>query len=79
MVATNINSQCPEAIEAVARWKGIWRVSTFGSDEEYQEVLWNGEPLVEEFLKDFGSKLVALSGDIWKVQAEALAEAPFMR
>jgi 23S rRNA U2552 (ribose-2'-O)-methylase RlmE/FtsJ len=79
MVATNTQSQGPEAVRAVARWKEIWSVSTFGSDEEYQKTLWNGELPVEDFLKDFGPKLVTLGRDVWKVQAEALAEAPFMK
>lgn len=79
MVATDIQSQCPEAVQAIARWKEIWRVSTFDSDEEYHEVLWNGEPRAEEILKNFGPQLVALGREIWNVQAEALAKAPFMK
>ncbi|KAJ5150882.1 uncharacterized protein N7482_010134 [Penicillium canariense] len=79
MVATNIRSQGPEAVRAVAKWKRIWRSATFDSDEEYQEELWNGEPPVEDFLRDFGPQLAALGEDIWKVQAEALARAWFVR
>ncbi|EEH10373.1 conserved hypothetical protein [Histoplasma capsulatum G186AR] len=79
MVAKDIQSRCLEAIQAISRWKEIWRVSTFSSDKEFQEMLWNGEPQAEDILNNFGRELVTLGGKIWKVQAEALAKAPFMK
>ena len=79
MVATSIQSQHPEAVRAVERWKTTWRAATFDSDEEYREVLWDSELSVDEFLEDFGPELVELGREIWKVQADALAKAPFIR
>ncbi|KAI2732237.1 hypothetical protein CBS147332_1376 [Penicillium roqueforti] len=78
MVATNVDSQNPEAVEAVKRWKRIWRIATFGSDEEYGKVNLYEDTSVETLLKDFGPELVKLGKTIWKTQANALAKAPFM-
>ncbi|KAH7112371.1 hypothetical protein EDB81DRAFT_953665 [Dactylonectria macrodidyma] len=44
MIATDIQSQHPEAVLAVVQWKNIWRAATFGSDEEYERTLRDGEP-----------------------------------
>ncbi|KAJ5497058.1 hypothetical protein N7463_009045 [Penicillium fimorum] len=71
--------QHPEAIEAVKRWKIIWRVATFASDEEYRKVILDEDPSVETLLEDFGPELVKLGKEIWKIQANALADAPFMK
>ncbi|KGO40942.1 hypothetical protein PEX1_085710 [Penicillium expansum] len=79
MLATNIQSQNPEAVEAVKRWKRIWQVATFGSDEEYNKVISDEDPSVETLVEDFGPKLVKLGKAIWKIQANALANAPFMK
>ncbi|KAF7527071.1 hypothetical protein PCG10_003272 [Penicillium crustosum] len=78
MVATNVESQHPEAVEAVKRWKEIWRIATFGSDEEYGKLTLDKGPSVEILPEDFGPQLVKLGKAIWKRQANALAKAPFM-
>ena len=78
MIATNVESQNPEAVEAVKRWKGIWRIATFGSDEEYRKINLGEDSSVETLLEDFGPELVKLGKAIWKIQANALAKAPFM-
>ncbi|KGO67646.1 hypothetical protein PITC_064090 [Penicillium italicum] len=79
MIATNIQSQHPEAVEAVKRWKRIWQIATFGSDEEYGKLISDEDPSVETLVEDFGPKLVKLGKEIWKMQADALAKAPFMK
>ncbi|KAJ5617070.1 hypothetical protein N7537_002184 [Penicillium hordei] len=79
MVATNVESQHPEAVEAVRRWKEIWRIATFGSDEEYGEMTLDKDQSVETLVEAFGPKLVKLGKPIWKTQANALAKAPFMK
>ncbi|KAI1375406.1 hypothetical protein F4677DRAFT_422729 [Hypoxylon crocopeplum] len=79
LVATNIQSRHAQAVKAIDNWKKMWRVATFGSDEEYQRTLCDGEISVEELLEDFGPELVELGREIWKVQADALAKAPFIR
>ncbi|KAJ6184296.1 hypothetical protein N7519_005597 [Penicillium mononematosum] len=77
MVATNVESQRLEAIEAVKLWKRIWRMATFGSDEEYGKVLLDEESSVETLLEDFGPELVKLGKAIWKTEADSLAKVPF--
>ncbi|CAG8297604.1 unnamed protein product [Penicillium nalgiovense] len=79
MVATNVESQRPEAIEAVKLWKSIWRIATFGSDEEYGKVILNEESSVETLLEDFAPELVKLDKTIWKTEADSLAKVPFMK
>lgn len=79
MVATDIQSQHPEAVLAVERWKKMWRVATFGTDDEYRETIDERKLGVKEVLEEFGSKLVTLGKDIWGIQAEALAKAPFIK
>ncbi|OQE44419.1 hypothetical protein PENCOP_c002G03951 [Penicillium coprophilum] len=79
MIATDVDSQHPEAIEAVKRWKRIWRVATFASNEEYGKVILDEDPSVDTLLADFGLELVKLGKEIWKIQANALADALFMK
>ncbi|KAJ5178143.1 uncharacterized protein N7500_000842 [Penicillium coprophilum] len=79
MVATDVDSRHPEAIEAVKRWKIMWWVATFASDEEYGKVVLDEDPSVDTLLADFGLELVMLGKAIWKIQANALADAPFMK
>ncbi|KAK2752087.1 hypothetical protein FQN55_007975 [Onygenales sp. PD_40] len=79
MVATNIQSQHPEALLAVKRWKAIWKAATFGTDEEYGKTLDEEELGVETVLAEFGSELVRLGKDIWWIQARALRLAPFTK
>lgn len=79
MVATNVESQTPVAVEAIKQWKRIWRIATFASDEEYDKVILDEDSSVETLVEDFGPELVKLGKAIWKIQANALANAPFMK
>ncbi|CAG7980798.1 unnamed protein product [Penicillium salamii] len=79
MVATGIQSQSDKALRAINRWKRIWRVATFGSDDEYREELRKEDLQVETVIERFGQELVALGNEIWKVQANALKKAPFIK
>lgn len=72
MVATDVQSQCPEAVQAIENWKKVWRVATFGTDEECREALSDGALDVDHVLKEFGTTLVSLGRNIWKVQADAM-------
>ncbi|KAI1396123.1 FtsJ-like methyltransferase-domain-containing protein [Hypoxylon fuscum] len=79
MVATNVQSNHPEAIRAVESWKATWKAATFRTDEEYQQVLHRDEGSVGEILQEFGQEMVSLGRDIWKVQIDGLAKAPFIQ
>ncbi|KAH7308631.1 hypothetical protein B0I35DRAFT_491857 [Stachybotrys elegans] len=76
MIAHDIQSEGLEAMQAVKRWKEIWRIATFGTEEDYFESLYKGEPSVEEVLHTFGSEVIRLGKDVWVTQAHALQNAP---
>lgn len=79
MVATNVRSRKPEALQAIARWKKLWRMATFGSDDEYLEVVHDQEVKAEELLAELGPELVKMGRPIWRIQAKSLARASFVR
>ncbi|KAI1204464.1 uncharacterized protein F4807DRAFT_447313 [Annulohypoxylon truncatum] len=79
MVATNIRSRHPQAIQEINNWKRVWKVATFGSDDEYERVLLEGNVGVNELLEEFGPKLIDHGTGIWRIQADALEKAPFIQ
>lgn len=79
MIATNIKSRSREAVHAVNRWKREWEVATFGTEQEYRDVVKREELDVEEVLEEFGPKLISLGKLIWNIQATGLMKAPFVR
>lgn len=82
LIASNIQSQHPEAIRAVEGWKESWKYATLRTDEEYHEFVKayaKEKPSAEQVLEEFGPRLVELGRNVWKVQADALAKAPFIR
>lgn len=79
MVATNVKRQDPEAILAIENWKAVWRAATFGTDEDFAEALRKGKQSAEEVLEEFGSVLVKHGREVWETQANALAQAPFIK
>jgi len=79
MIATNVQTQCPDALEAVETWKNQWQVATFGTDTEYEEDLRAEYLNVEMVLKEFGPELVKLGKEIWAIQARGLSKASFMK
>lgn len=79
MVASDVQSQHPEAVAAIQKWKMLWRAATFSTDEEYLEELRKGEKKVTDVLAEFGPELIRLGREVWDVQANALAQAPFIK
>ncbi|KAL7915300.1 hypothetical protein GGI35DRAFT_474980 [Trichoderma velutinum] len=79
MVATNINGSSPHAREAVEYWKTLWRVLTFGSDEERSKKISEGHMDQQVLVDQFGPDLVRLGKRVWEIQARALEKAPFMQ
>jgi 23S rRNA U2552 (ribose-2'-O)-methylase RlmE/FtsJ len=79
MIARDVQSQHPEALSAVAAWKTQWKAATFGTDEEFQEVLRAEYFDVEKVLQDFGSELLRMGREVWAIQAQALSKAPWMK
>ncbi|KAH9896229.1 hypothetical protein F4778DRAFT_783509 [Xylariomycetidae sp. FL2044] len=79
MVATNVQSQSSEALAAVERWKKVWRVATFGAEEEYQAAIGATDVKVENLLEEFGEDFVKMARPVWRIQADALARASFIK
>ncbi|CAH0055143.1 unnamed protein product [Clonostachys solani] len=79
MVATHVQSQHDNAIRAIAEWKTMWNMTTFGTKEDYLRHAENAKK--EEYVQfeNFGPELVRLGRDIWRIQRDALARAPFIR
>jgi hypothetical protein len=57
----------------------VWRAATFGTDEDFAEALRKGEQSAEEVLEEFGLELVRHGREVWETQANALAQAPFIK
>ncbi|KAL1889956.1 hypothetical protein Sste5346_008534 [Sporothrix stenoceras] len=81
MVATNVQSQSAGAAQAIENWKKVWKEATFGTEEEWYEACSerDRDVDVDELLEQFGPTLISLGRSVWKVQADALAKAPFIR
>ncbi|CAH0003700.1 unnamed protein product [Clonostachys byssicola] len=79
MVATHVQSQHDNAIQAITEWKKMWNMTTFGKKEDYLCHAENAKK--EEYLEleNFGPELVRLGRNIWRIQRDALAQAPFIR
>lgn len=56
MVATKMYPQHPEVELTNEKWKKIWETATFGTHEDYETVLMEGDKTVEEVLEEFGSE-----------------------
>jgi len=78
MVASNIQSKHPKAIEAVEGWKRAWKVATFGSDEDRAMEAQRESSTVIQLLDVFGPDLIGMARNIWKIQVRALRKAPFI-
>lgn len=79
MLATNIRADCEEAVMAIDRWKTLWKIATFGSDDVYRNTHLEDALDAEILLKNFGPRLIELGRKIWDIQANALERAPFVR
>lgn len=78
-VATEVQSGLPLAVQMVARWKQQWRVSTFGTAEEYRAAFEETESDAVAALESFGETYVAIGRHVWATQATALSKAPYIK
>ncbi|KAK4212259.1 S-adenosyl-L-methionine-dependent methyltransferase-like protein [Rhypophila decipiens] len=74
LVAKGVQPVREAALEAVQRWKAQWKFATFGG-----EVLNERELEVQFVIDAFGSRLLALVEPVFRVQMEALRNAPWMK
>lgn len=79
MIASKVQRQNPLAVEAIEMWKQKWKVNTFGSAEDNINLRLNDLEGVHVLVETFGKELVQMGREIWRMQADALAEAPFIK
>jgi hypothetical protein len=80
MVARNVQSQHAEAIRAIEDWKMAWRIATFDTEETSAPQMASiCKVSVEAVLMDLGQDVLKWGEQVWKVQADALEKAPFVR
>ena len=77
LIASNIQRQDHEVELAIKSWKESWRMSTLGTDEEYDLSCYMGMKDAKDMLEAFGSELYNLGRDVWRVQLRALKKASF--
>ncbi|KAL8749343.1 MAG: hypothetical protein Q9184_006844 [Pyrenodesmia sp. 2 TL-2023] len=76
MVAKGVHSSGSEAHGCVAKWRACWTRATFGGvDQTGLQAVTPTTADVDALLAEFGPKLIAMSQDVWKIQAEALKKA----
>ncbi|KAM7219755.1 hypothetical protein V8F06_004789 [Rhypophila decipiens] len=83
LVAKGVQPAREAALQAVQRWKAQWKFATFGGevlDERELAVLGRTAETEVQFVIDaFGSRLLALVEPVFRVQLEALRNAPWMK
>lgn len=79
MIASKVQCQHPGGLQRVIKWKEIWRSAISGSESDLRELIWNEEPCVEDFIVNIGDDLISSGKNFWKIQAGALAKAPFLK
>ncbi|KAF7190844.1 hypothetical protein HII31_08003 [Pseudocercospora fuligena] len=77
LVATGIQTEQPEVHQLIAEMKHVWKIATFGTDDEYSAAVQETETGVETVLEQFGEGLIKLATPIWSIQEKKLREAEF--
>ncbi|EEU45632.1 uncharacterized protein NECHADRAFT_80728 [Fusarium vanettenii 77-13-4] len=63
----------------VLEWKKKYKVATVGADEEYSKIQKVSNHDAQAALDEFGKEFIVMGRKIWKLQAESLAKASFMK
>lgn len=79
MIATDVQSHSEEARAAIKMWTKEWKLSTFGTHEEWLEEVGKNALDVKLVLDEFGPKWIELSRGVWKTQLEGLKAKSFTR
>lgn len=82
LLVRRVQSDSPECLVAIERWKDMWKRATFPGegDEADPAEAWEGYPwTAEEIIDDFGPELLKMSKWAWATQVKALEGAPFIR
>jgi hypothetical protein len=78
-VVKKIQARSTEAIEAIDTWKHHWKAASLGSNIECRKVFAGTRADAQAILDSFGEKFVEMGRNVWKVQADALKEASFIK
>ncbi|KAH8673789.1 hypothetical protein BX600DRAFT_509019 [Xylariales sp. PMI_506] len=82
MIAKDVQPQRAAALEAVKNWKHQWFVATFDTRRNVpppDEADDSSNEQVQSLVDTFGEELIRLGKPIWKIQADALRRASFIR
>ncbi|WAO89910.1 FtsJ domain-containing protein [Fusarium falciforme] len=79
LVAKNIQADSTPAKTLVLEWKERYKIATVGTEEGYSRILQVRSQDAQAALNEFGEEFIAMGRKIWKLQAEALAKASFMK
>jgi len=77
LIATGISIEHPEVDFMIRHYKSLWRLATFGTDDEYEAFLRDNAATVLEVLQEFGATLIDLGSHVWTIQKNALHRASF--
>ncbi|KAH0441158.1 FtsJ-like methyltransferase family protein [Colletotrichum camelliae] len=79
MIASKVQSLSAAAAAAIKVWKEVWSVATFDLNGEMKHNWREEEPSAKEVIDEFGDHLIRLGKNVWKIQAEALERATFVK
>ena len=79
MVATGVDLRSEEAQSAIHGWKMQWDNATFQSDSALSTCPRVSDNRVYEMLAEFGPQLINFATPVWRIQADGLRSAPFLK
>jgi 23S rRNA U2552 (ribose-2'-O)-methylase RlmE/FtsJ len=79
MITTNVRPRSEEAQSAVLEWRTQWESATFGSDSTLPSRPRVSGDHVCDLLAEFGPQLIDLATPVWKIQADGLRSASFLK
>lgn len=78
-IAKNIRADSTLAQDMVTGWKQFYKVATLGTDDEYYKAYRVNDEDVRIALGEFGQQYLEMAKNVWKIQADALEKAPFIK
>lgn len=78
LIASDVQSDSVDAIQAVQEWKETWRIATFGTQEQYRAVREKNAAWAHALLEKIDPSILEKAKPIWRIQADALAKAPYI-
>lgn len=83
LVAKKIQSESASCLEAMSLFKTVWERATLKTESPSSALLYRDFALIEKSLQpeleEFGNEFIKLVRHTWKIQADALEKAPFIK